>query len=395
MTAASEQYEALIQSEAQKEFPSAVLLVERILEHAHTLKASDVHIDPAETVLVIRFRIHGLLFDAHILPIHIHSGLLARIKILAQLRTDEHQLPQDGRFRVTNRNDAFDVRIAISPTYYGERIVARLLGITPELNSLSSLGLTERQERIALNALARPHGLILITGATGSGKTSALYALLQELNTREKSIITIEDPIEYSLPGAVQLQTNKYVGFSFADGLRSILRQDPDIIAVGEIRDSETAELTIHAALTGHLAISTLHTSTAPTAIPRLLDLGVEPFLISSTLRLIISERLVRKLCDECKTKRPLSDSEKDDLCAIFPDSIVTVSHTYTPVGCRAFELLEHSARLEEAIRQRAHIRELTYIARDTGMLTFAENALEKAAAGIIPLSEVFIHAYE
>lgn len=276
---------------------SIVSLVAMLIEEAQSLRASDIHIDPAPETVRVRFRIDGILSDRHELPLHAHAELIGRIKVLGNLRTDEHNTPQDGRFRHTFPDGTWlDVRVSVMPTYHGENAVLRLLLSAHEPHTLASLGFAEDVAAQILAALRKSGGLILATGPTGSGKTTTLYTLLHLLLSPERSIVTIEDPIEYAIAGTRQIQVNPRTGLTFPVGLRAVLRQDPDVIMVGEIRDRETATVAVNMALTGHLVLSTLHTNDAATAAPRLIDMGAEPYLLTSTLRLVIAQRLVRRV---------------------------------------------------------------------------------------------------
>src|SRR3989344_2933570 len=267
-----------------------------ILRHAVDGNASDIHIEPEEEKLRVRFRVDGLLHSSLILPKKIHASIVSRIKILSKLKIDESRKPQDGRFRAVIRDKKIDFRVSTMPTNHGEKVVMRLLDVTVGLLELSELGMTDRNLEVTQKALQKTTGLILVTGPTGSGKSTTLYSLLKILNEEAVNIITLEDPIEYWIEGVNQSQVMPEIGYTFASGLRSILRQDPDIIMVGEIRDAETAELAIHAALTGHIVLSTLHTNDAKGAIPRLIDMGLEPYLLISALNLVIAQRLARKV---------------------------------------------------------------------------------------------------
>jgi type IV pilus assembly protein PilB len=285
---------------------SIISLVDGLIAEAHKLRASDIHIDPQEAGLAVRMRIDGVLQEIGILPKDIQQEVITRIKVLSSLRTDEHQHPQDGRFRlILAKTGPVDVRVSVASTYYGENAVLRLLAdhtADKGGSTLETLGFAQEDRVKIEEATRKPHGMILVTGPTGSGKTTTLYTILKQLNSQEISIITIEDPIEYSIVGINQMQANSHSGLSFANGLRSIIRQDPDIIMVGEIRDTETAKLAVNTALTGHLMLSTLHTNDAATTLPRLLDLGIEPYLIAATVNLIIGQRLIRTICENCKT---------------------------------------------------------------------------------------------
>jgi type IV pilus assembly protein PilB len=276
---------------------SIIRMVDYLVECGQELRASDIHLDPEEKIVRIRFRIDGVLQDLYELPKNLHEEVISRVKILAGLRTDEHQTAQDGRFRRNLDSGAsIDVRVSIVPTYYGENVVMRLLSDGAVEFTLKNLGFSEGNQKKIVNAIKKPYGMILATGPTGSGKTTTLYTLVKMLNTKEVSIITIEDPIEYSISGINQIQSNPRTGLTFANGLRSILRQDPNIIMVGEIRDAETAGIAVNTALTGHLLLSSLHTNDAATTLPRLLDMKVEAFLIASTVNIAIGQRLIRRI---------------------------------------------------------------------------------------------------
>jgi type II secretory ATPase GspE/PulE/Tfp pilus assembly ATPase PilB-like protein len=312
-------------------------------------------------------RVDGLLTDEHALPPHVHAEVIARIKILANLRTDEHNAPQDGRFRHTFANSAWvDVRVSVMPTYHGENAVLRLLSAANESYTLARLGFGNDAIAHISAALSKKGGLILATGPTGSGKTTTLYTLIEMLKAPERNIVTIEDPIEYALSGTRQIQVNTRVGLTFAAGLRALLRQDPDMIMVGEIRDRETATVAVNTALTGHVVLSTLHTTDAVTAIPRLIDMGIEPYLLSSTLELVIAQRLVRRTSDAGYTGR------------------VAIT-----------EVLPMSDTMRGAIRERAPADVLRTLAREHGMRTLAEDGAEKVSAGITTAEEVLRVAYE
>src|SRR3989344_5337811 len=275
-----------------------VRIVDTLLRHAISQSASDIHIEPMENEVLVRYRIDGMLHDAMTLPKNAAAGIVARIKVLSNLKLDEKRLPQDGRFKMETEADRVSFRVSILPTFYGEKTVMRLLRETGEGFTLEALGLHGENMEHIHHALQQTTGIILVSGPTGSGKTTTLYTMLDILNQPDVNISTVEDPIEYQMKRVNQTQVNPDIGFTFANGLRSLVRQDPDIIMVGEIRDSETASLAINAALTGHLVLSTIHTNSAAGAIPRLIDMGVEPFLLVSTIRVIVGQRLVRKLSD-------------------------------------------------------------------------------------------------
>src|SRR3989338_1149184 len=281
-----------------------------VVDYAYEDKASDIHIEPEEKDSLVRFRIDGLLHDALRLPKNLHSRIIARIKVLSKLRTDEHLSAQDGKMRLTTPYEVLDIRVSVIPVADGEKAVLRLLSSKKKQFSLTNLGVETSELKKINKALGKSYGMILSTGPTGSGKTTIIYTLLKQINVRERNITTIEDPIEYRIPGANQIQVNTKTNLTFANGLRSILRQDHNVIFVGEIRDNETAGIAVNAALTGHLVFSTLHTNDAATSIPRLIDMNVEPFLVASTVNLIIAQRLVRKICDMCRMPVTLTMNE-------------------------------------------------------------------------------------
>jgi len=392
-----------------------IRIVDTLIHHAILQRASDIHIEPLEKEIVIRYRIDGILRDAMVLPKKVASGTVARIKVLSNLKLDEHRLPQDGRFKVETEDYKYSIRVSVLPVLNGEKIVMRLLSETTQSYTLEGLGLRgDVLEKIQIS-LRKPVGMILVTGPTGCGKTTTLYAMMEILNTPDVNISTVEDPIEYRMPRINQTQVNPKIGLTFASGLRSLLRQDPDIMMVGEIRDSETTGLAINAALTGHLVLSTLHTTDAAGAIPRLIDMKAEPFLISSTLSVILAQRLVRKLYDE-KKKYKLKKSEieslkKDcDLSAILevlkkekiakPGQTIADIDFYRPrpsedcpdgyfsrIGI--FEVLSVSESIKELINKEADSNQIQKQARQEGMMTMIEDGFIKAAQGITSIEEV------
>lgn len=351
----------------------ASALVAALVEEAASEGASDIHLDPVPSGVRVRVRTDGTLSDRHILPAVLHAELVARLKILAALRTDEHYAPQDGRFRHTlSGGGAVDVRLSVMPTYHGENAVLRLLPSAGKPRTLSELGFAGAHEERMRAELARTNGMILATGPTGSGKTTTLYALMDMKSGPDVSLVTIEDPVEYAIEGVRQIAVNPRTGLTFATGLRSLLRQDPDAIMVGEIRDAETAAIAVHTALTGHLVLSTLHTTDAATAIPRLLDMGAEPYLIASTLRLVVAQRLVRTPCDACRGKGC-------DTCR------GTGYRGRTVIA----EVLPVTDAIRAAIGKRASAGELRDIAISEGMATMAEDGAQKAAVGVTTEAEV------
>ncbi|PIR88667.1 MAG: type II secretion system protein GspE [Candidatus Harrisonbacteria bacterium CG10_big_fil_rev_8_21_14_0_10_44_23] len=384
-------------------FRSIIRVVDMLIQQAYASRSSDIHMDPEEKVMRIRFRIDGVLHDVYEFPRELNSEIITRIKVLSGLRTDEHFATQDGRLRVKMPDESFvDVRISIAPTYFGENCVMRLLTDHSKDFSLESLGFSEINLKKIERAIKKPYGLILATGPTGSGKTTTLYMVLKKLNNPEVSIVTIEDPIEYSLPGVDQIQVNRKTGLLFSTGLRSILRQDPNIVMVGEIRDSETATIAVNAAMTGHLVLSTLHTNDAPTTLPRLLDLGVEPFLIASTLNIAIGQRLVRTICEDCKVKKVLSKDEMDALKDSVPPKLLGDNKVfYRGEGCPRcsdsgfkgrigiHEIIEITEKIRTLMMQRANADQIRRVAIEEGMVTMLEDGFNKAVAGRTTIEEV------
>ncbi|MFQ5540690.1 MAG: GspE/PulE family protein [Candidatus Paceibacteria bacterium] len=392
-----------------------VKVVDTLLRHAVIQGASDIHIEPMEEKLLIRYRIDGILHDAMELPTHIASGIVARIKVLSNLKLDEKRLPQDGRFKIEADNERVSFRVSVLPTYFGEKVVMRLLREGGGGYTLESLGLHGTGLEHIHDATRQKTGMILVTGPTGSGKTTTLYTILDILNTPEVNISTVEDPIEYQMPRVNQTQVRPDIDFTFANGLRSILRQDPDIIMVGEIRDAETASLAVNAALTGHVVLSTLHTNSAAAAIPRLVDMEVESFLLTSTLRVIVGQRLVRKLCEE-REEYTLSAKEATELEAeldverllkalkeeghIGKNDTLTSIPFYKPVPTEEchdgyserigiHEILLVTETIRELILKNASTDEIQKKARQEGMLTMLEDGIFKAATGITTIEEV------
>jgi len=395
-----------------------VRIIDTLLEYAIFENASDIHIEPAEKEVNIRYRIDGILRNVMTLPKTVHLGVVARIKILANLKVDEHRLPQDGRFKIQTAEYKVAFRVSIISAFDGEKIVLRLLNEKAQILSLEQLGLQKRAlEKIQL-ALKKPHGMILVTGPTGSGKTTTLYTLINILNTPKVNISTIEDPIEYRMPNVNQSQVNTKIGYTFALGLRAFLRQDPDIIMVGEIRDEETASIGVHAAMTGHLVLSTLHTNDAVTTLPRLLEMNIPSYLVASTTNIIIAQRLVRKICPGCiysynLDKASIIDLEKQ---LNIPDLFKTLEKEgaimssdqklssllfYKGKGCKQcnnqgykgrigiYETLLIDKNISELILQKADKKEIYAKAREAGMLTLLEDGFIKAKNGITTIEEV------
>jgi type IV pilus assembly protein PilB len=392
-----------------------IKIVDTLIKHAILQRASDIHIEPMEKEVLVRYRIDGILRDAMTLPKISASGIVARIKVLSNLRLDEHRLPQDGRFKVETPEYKYSVRVSIMPVFDGEKVVMRLLPETARGFTLEQLGLRGKALEDVQDNLRKPVGMILVCGPTGCGKTTTLYSMMEILNTPGVNICTIEDPIEYRMPRINQTQVNPKIGLTFATGLRSLLRQDPDIIMVGEIRDNETASLAINAALTGHLVLSTLHTNSAAGAIPRLIDMKVEPFLISSTLNLILAQRLVRRLYGE-KEKYYLKESELDNIskyCNLDrilkilreeklarPNQPITKIPFYRPKPTKEcpdgykgrigiFEVLPVTQTIKELIVKEATADEIEEQAKKEGMIAMVEDGFVKAAQGITTIEEV------
>ena len=392
-----------------------IKIVDTLLKHAILQRTSDIHIEPTEKEVLVRYRIDGILRDAMTLPILAASGIVARIKVLSNLKLDEHRLPQDGRFKIETEDYKYSVRVSILPVFTGEKIVMRLLSETAQAFTLEQLGFRGNATEDVQHNLRKPVGMILVTGPTGSGKTTTLYSMMEILNNPGINISTVEDPIEYRMPRINQTQVSPKIGLTFASGLRSLVRQDPDIIMVGEIRDSETVSLAINAALTGHLVLSTLHTNSSAGAIPRLIDMKAEPFLISSTLNIIIAQRLVRKLCDE-KEKYFLSDSEIKnlgkycDLAKILrilteeklakPKTALKQIPFFRPKPAKEcpegykgrvgiYEVLPVTQTIKELIVKLATSDQIQSQAQKEGMVTMIEDGFIKAAQGITSIEEV------
>ena len=392
-----------------------VRIVDTLLRHAMVQRVSDIHIEPSEKEVVVRYRIDGILHDAMLLPKQVSAGIVARIKVLASLKLDEHRLPQDGRFKIETEHEKFSFRVSIMPVYAGEKVVMRLLAENAKGFTLEVLGFYgEGLERIH-HAIKKPVGMILVTGPTGSGKTTTLYTILDLLNTPEVNISTIEDPIEYRIPRVNQTQVKPDIGFTFANGLRSLVRQDPDIIMVGEIRDNETASLAINAALTGHLVLSTLHTNSAAGALPRLLDMKVEPFLIASTVNVIVAQRLVRRLCKTKEAYKLSKDElgnlgEEVDLDRVLKflkeEKAIKASEDWPevtfykpkassecPDGYQdrigVHEALDVSESIKRLIMSNATADEIEKQGKQEGMMTMLEDGIVKAAKGITTIEEV------
>lgn len=382
-------------------------IINQLLEYAIKVRASDIHIEPQEDRTRVRYRIDGILQEKILLPRGVHDALISRVKILSVLKIDEKRLPQDGRFTFTFGSNIVDLRISTMPTVFGEKVVMRLLPKTQGAPTLLELGLRGGTLKSLESQLLRTHGIILICGPTGSGKTTTLYSILSKISTTKVNVLTIEDPVEYQIPGVNQVQVNPQVGLTFAAALRSFLRQDPNIIMVGEIRDTETAELAIQAALTGHQVFSTLHTNSAPGAPPRLLDMGVEPFLLTSALNAVMAQRVVRKICPHCKveyTPPPeVLESLKNNLGKLLPNAFTTPNslRLYKGEGCNVcghtgflgrigiFEALVVSDAIAKLILEHASSTSLEHAAVSGGMITLKQDGFLKVLEGITTLEEV------
>jgi len=401
-------------SQAIAEEAPIIKMVLVILRHAIEGNASDIHVEPGRDKLTVRFRQNGVLHPSLFLPLKVHPAVVARIKILSGLKIDENRIPQDGRFSAKINNKDVDFRVSTFPTLYGEKVEIRVLDPSVGLKSFEDLGLEGRNLEVVKAAIRKPYGMILFAGPTGSGKTTTQYAILRFLNQDSVNIVTVEDPIEYSIPGVSQSQVKSEIGYSFARGLRQILRQDPNIIMIGEIRDEETADLVVNAALTGHIVLSTLHTNSCVGVIPRLMDMGVKPFLIPSTLKLAVSQRLIRTLCSKCKIKiKPPEKIRSYILEKIkslpayarpkrypeikIPDPLLI----YEAKGCEAcsftgyagriglFEVLSMSNELAELIQKSALEAEIFKVAQKQGMLTMEQEGILKVLKGQTTIEEI------
>lgn len=383
--------------EAAEEAP-IIKLVNLIIMQAIRDDASDIHIEPEEDSVKTRSRIDGVLHETSVIPKHLQAAVISRIKIMSDLNIAAKRIPQDGRFRIKLEESQIDLRVSTYPTVHGENVVMRLLDTASILLGLEDLGFSKENYKQFNKLIKRPNGIILVTGPTGSGKTTTLYSALNKINTPDKNIITIEDPVEYQLKGIRQSQINPKAGLTFANGLRSILRQDPDIIMVGEIRDKETAEIAIQAALTGHLVFSTLHTNDAAGALTRLIEMGVESFLISSSVYGILAQRLVRKLCEGCKKAYKPTPKALQDLGIPLPNGELTF---YKAVGCKAckntgykgrigiFELIEVNDRIKDLILTKTSSSVIKRAAREAGMKELREDGLAKVFAGQTSIDDV------
>lgn len=379
-------------------------LVDEFLHEAITREASDIHLQPQEHLLLVRYRIDGVLYDQYDIPLTQAPLIISRLKVLASLDIAQRRIPQDGRFKAQTSTSSFldertliDFRISTFPTIYGEKMVVRILDRSLRLLSLDALDLDEALHKQLLSLIQHPHGLFLVTGPTGCGKTTMLYALISALNARSTNIVTIEDPVEYELEGITQSQVHAKAGFSFENGLRAILRQDPDVIMIGEIRDKQTAHIAIEAALTGHLVVSTLHTNDAPSAIIRLIDMGIEPFLISATLVGVLAQRLARRLCPSCKQQLLVDEKTLPGATRYGLDN----KTIYVPQGCSEchhigfkrrigiFQLLSINNNLRTLIVTKASGNAIQQEALNTGMHSLFQNGIDKVMQGKTSIEEV------
>jgi type IV pilus assembly protein PilB len=383
--------------------PPIIKIVDTVIWYAYQNKASDIHLEPLENESLVRFRIDGVLHDVTSLPIDLHSQIVMRIKVMARLRIDEHQTAQDGKLQFETEHENLDLRVSVVPVTDGEKIVMRLLSERSRQLSLQDLGMSQVSLEKVTTAYERPHGMILSTGPTGSGKTTSLYSILKVLNKKDVNIMTIEDPVEYDLERINQIQVNAKTELTFAKGLRSIVRQDPDIILVGEIRDEETAGIAINSAMTGHLVLSTLHTNDAATAFPRLIDMGVEPYLIASTVNVVVAQRLIRKICQNCRISVDKEDYIKNSAVKteLLEKYLGDTSSFYKGKGCEVchgsgymgrlgiFEVLVVSEKIRQAITEQNDASVIRQLAVEEGMITIFEDGISKVKQGTTTLEEV------
>jgi type IV pilus assembly protein PilB len=379
-------------------------LLVMLVEKAFEAKTSDIHIEPAAHKVVVRFRVDGMLREMYTFDKIVEEALLFKIKVEAQIRTDEHFAPQDGKIRFNVDGTPIDARISIIPTTKGEKVVIRLLAQQGKGLTLEDLGLQGADLEKIVKSYNKPYGMILAVGPTGSGKTTTLYTILKILNSRDRNITTIEDPVEYDLEGINHIQVNVKANMTFASGLRAILRQDPDIVMVGEIRDEETARIAINAAMTGHLVLSTLHTNDSVTTIPRLVDMGIERYLVASTVNVVVAQRLVRRLCEKCKQKKPLNKEELAALKKMRPDIAAEFKvgeGIYRKNGCSAcgdigykgrvglYEVLEVNEQVRKIISEQGTVDDIFAVANEQGIKLIVESGIEKIKSGVIDFDEL------
>ena len=385
-------------TDAKSNTPSIESLVNKFIERATLDRASDIHIDPAEETTRVRIRIDGILHELYQYPLELHASVVSRLKVLAQLDISEKRNPQDGRFQYHSKDHMIDIRVSTLPTVRGEKIVMRLLDKEKMQGNLSQIGMTREVEEEIKSLLQRPFGMVFITGPTGSGKTTTLYSMLNQINGVEKNIITVEDPVEYKFDVINQVQVNEKAGLNFAGLLRNILRQDPDVLMIGEVRDQETADIAIRSALTGHLVLSTLHTNDAVSTPNRLIDMGVEPFLISSALVAVLAQRLVRVLCPHCRAKVELTE---DDIRMLGTTTLQAGMTVYGPVGCEKclnsgylnrvaiFELMVIDDQIRKMIVERKSESDIYKHMSENGFISMRMDGIYKIAAGITSVEEV------
>jgi type IV pilus assembly protein PilB len=390
--------ERLAQS-AMEEGP-IVKMVNLLITQAIGDRASDIHIEPTEKDVRIRYRVDGVLHEVMHSPKNVQAGLISRLKVMADINIAERRIPQDGRISLTVGGRSVDLRVATLPTVYGEKIVIRVLDKSSVILRLQDLGFLDESYKMFESAFTKPYGAILVTGPTGSGKSTTLYAALNQINSPEKNIITVEDPVEYRLAGVNQVQVNNRAGLTFASALRSILRSDPDIILIGEIRDRETATIAIEASLTGHLVLSSLHTNDAPSSLPRLIEMGVEPYLVASAIDCLVAQRLLRKLCTKCKERYKPDRTDLSE--AGFPEFLwEEIDELFRPVGCTAcartgyrgrlaiYEVMTVTEEIERMTVDRASSDDIKRSAIRDGMIQLKEDGLEKARQGVTSIAEV------
>jgi type IV pilus assembly protein PilB len=400
-SAATDEAQDLESMPAAVEEAPIVRLVNLLITQAVTDRASDIHIEPMEKDIRIRYRIDGVLHEVMRSPKNIQNGLISRLKVMADINIAERRIPQDGRVGLVVGGRAVDLRLATLPTVYGEKIVIRILDKTSVLLKLDDLGFSEFAYKRFEEAFRKPYGTVLVTGPTGSGKSTSLYATLNIINTLDKNIITVEDPVEYRLPGVNQIQVNPKAGLTFATALRSILRADPDVVLIGEIRDAETAIIGVEAALTGHLVLSTLHTNDAASAITRLVEMGVEAYLVASSLDCSLAQRLARRLCSHCREAYRPTEVELQE--AGFPEHLANrVEELYRPAGCSRcgktgyrgrlglYEVMPITEEIERLTVERRSSDDIRRVAIEQGMVTLREDGLEKVAAGLTSMEEIF-----
>jgi type IV pilus assembly protein PilB len=387
-----------------REEASIAKIVTYLLEYAVKMRASDIHVEPQETRTRVRYRIDGILHEKLVLPVRVHEALVSRIKILSDMKIDEKRLPQDGRFSYKSGDQEVDLRVSSLPTVFGEKVVMRLLKKSSKASSLPELGLRGNALKVLESAILRPHGIILVCGPTGSGKTTTLYSVLTKISTVKVNIITLEDPVEYQIAGVNQVQVNPLAGLTFASGLRSFLRQDPNIIMVGEIRDAETVELAIQASLTGHLVFSTLHTNDASGSLPRLLDMGAEPFLLASSVTAIAAQRVARKICEHCRTEYKPPAEVAADIKETLGQLLTTKQEDiklYKGKTCNQcndtgysgrvgiFEVLPVNEKIGKMILERQPASKIEQQAIEGGMITMKQDGYLKVLEGVSTIEEI------